>query len=397
MARRFPLKALIHEQFNILVMRIFDVKSKPLSKLVGESTSLASNIYVQRRYPVSLIHFVTNRCNARCNFCFIDFDDPDINKGELSLGEIESLSQTMGPHLKNVNLTGGEPFSRKDLLEIARIWFRNTNIESIFITCNGSLPDRVENFVRVLSAEFPDRQVVFSLSVDALGKAHDEIRKLPGLFENCLETYRRLQIIGNSISNVMANVAITVSSDNCSTALDTYKALIDEYGVSAITCTIVREAGVFKLKPELKQEILETYRELTGCIREDLASGRLEGYDRRSMLGRMINRKNELMTKIVADIYMDHHFVTPCQAGSLMGVLAADGVVSPCEVLSWPLGNVRDFNLDFMKLWQSEEAGKLRQWRDKTKCTCTYECAWSYNILGSPKYLPSLLKAALTR
>lgn len=376
-------------------MRTFDLKSKSLSELVADSTSLASNIYVRRRYPVSLIHFVTNRCNARCDFCFIDFDDPNINKGELSLDEIDGLSRSMGPHLKNVNLTGGEPFSRKDLLEIARIWFRNTNIESIFITCNGSLPDRVEDFVRILSVEFPDRKIIFSLSIDALGKAHDKIRNLPGLFENCIETYRRLQIIGNSEPNVMANIAITISSDNCSTALDTYTTLIDKYGVSAVTCTVVREAGVFKLEPELKQAILDTYRELTSRIRGDLASGRLEGYNRQSMLGRMINRKNELMTKIIADVYMDHHFVTPCQAGSLMGVLAANGVVSPCEVLSWPLGNIRDFDLDFMKLWRSEEAKKLRQWRNKTKCACTYECAWSYNILSSPKFLPSLLKAAL--
>ena len=40
---------------------------------------LAYNMQVSRKYPVSLVHFVTNRCNARCSFCFIDFDNPENN------------------------------------------------------------------------------------------------------------------------------------------------------------------------------------------------------------------------------------------------------------------------------------------------------------------------------
>lgn len=368
-----------------------------MPRVLSDAAGLARNLYVDRRYPVSLIHFVTNRCNARCDFCFIDFDDPDINKGELSLDEIERISLTVGPQLKNVNLTGGEPFSRKDLLDIARIWFRNTDIESIFITCNGSLPERVESFTRTLSAEFPDRQILFSLSIDALNEEHNNIRKLPKLFENCLRTYGLLRDLALEGANVMANIAITVSPNNYPSVLDTYEALTGEYGVTAMTCTAVREAGVFKLPVEQKLGILEAYRALTQRIRDDLASGRLEGYDRASALGRMMNRKNDLMTEIIADTYMDHQFVTPCQAGSLLAVMAADGTVSPCEVLDWPLGNVRDFNLDFMALWNSAETARLRKWRDETKCACTYECAWSFNILGSPKYLPALLKAALIK
>ena len=252
-------------------MRTFDIGSKSLLRVVADSAGLAHNLYVSRRYPVSLIHFVTNRCNARCDFCFIDFDDPEINKGELSLEEIEHISRTTGPHLKNVNLTGGEPFSRKDLLEIARIWFRNTAIESIFVTSNGSMPDRVEAFIKTLSAEFPDRQIIFSLSIDALGKAHDDIRKLPGLFEKCLETYRLVRDFGRGGANVMANIGITVSQDNCGTAIETYEALTNEHGVSAVTCTAVREAGVFKLPAEQKAAIHTAYSDLSERIRMDLA------------------------------------------------------------------------------------------------------------------------------
>ena len=50
-----------------------------------------NNIYFLKNEPVSLVHFVTNRCNARCSFCFIDFDNPETFKGELSLQEIDDL------------------------------------------------------------------------------------------------------------------------------------------------------------------------------------------------------------------------------------------------------------------------------------------------------------------
>ena len=52
-----------------------------------------NNIYFSKNEPISLVHFITNRCNARCSFCFIDFDNPETFKGELSLEEIEEINK----------------------------------------------------------------------------------------------------------------------------------------------------------------------------------------------------------------------------------------------------------------------------------------------------------------
>ena len=66
--------------------------------------SLVYNLQLSRKYPVSLVHFVTNRCNARCSFCFIDFDNPKTFKNELTLTEIDKITRNIGPNLTNVNL-----------------------------------------------------------------------------------------------------------------------------------------------------------------------------------------------------------------------------------------------------------------------------------------------------
>ena len=55
-----------------------------------------------KKEPLSLVHFLTNRCNARCSFCFIDFDNPDTFKGELSVDEIEKMSRNLGKSIQNI-------------------------------------------------------------------------------------------------------------------------------------------------------------------------------------------------------------------------------------------------------------------------------------------------------
>ena len=54
---------------------------------------ILNNVYFKKAEPVSIVHFLTNRCNARCSFCFIDFDNPNTFKNELTLSEIEELTK----------------------------------------------------------------------------------------------------------------------------------------------------------------------------------------------------------------------------------------------------------------------------------------------------------------
>ena len=354
--------------------------------------SLLQNIHVTRMSPVSLVHFVTQRCNARCPFCFIDFDAPNAFANELTLDEIDQLTRTVGPHLQNVNLTGGEPFARMDLVDIARCWFRNSSIRSIYITSNGSLPDRMVAFAKTMLSEFPYRKVIFSISVDAFASQHDDIRKIKGLFAKALQSYLALLAIGG---DAMANIAITVSHANHEVAVDLYNSLINDYGVKAITATAVRDEGVYQIPVEEKHAILNTYTKLTTMIDRDLKNGRLSGFDSKSLQGRLMNKKNSIVNKIIQDTYVSPAYISPCHAGKLFGVIGADGSVYPCEILDRCLGNLRDADLNFMNIWNSKEAKETCNWISDTNCHCTYECAWTINVIGNIRYKPKLLQAAL--
>lgn len=359
-----------------------------------DNVSLAANVHLTRRHPVSVVHFVTRRCNARCSFCFIDFDHPEPRRLELSVAEIDRLTRTLGPNLQNVNLTGGEPFLRGDLVDIARAYYRNTGVRSVYITSNGSFPDRVERFARTIAAEFPDRKLIISLSIDSFADEHDRIRKLDGLFDKVLDTYHRVRAIGGG---VMVNVAITVSHENHRIVDDLYEHLIEERGVRAITAIIVREEGVYEVPRDARAPVLASYRRLTDALVRDMRSGRLDGYDPASLQGRLMNRKNEMLYDIIVDTYLDPRFVSTCYAGSLFGVIDANGDVHPCEVLDRPLGNLRDHDMDFGDLWAADTARDTARWIKDSQCHCTYECAWAFNILGNARYQPRLLGAAFGR
>ena len=145
-------------------------------------TKVIKNILIEKKEPISLVHFVTNRCNARCSFCFIDFDDPKTFQHELTIQEIDSLTKNLGNSLLNVNLTGGEPFARKDLTEIAKKYLQNTTIQSIYVTTNASLPERIKNFAKEISEYDKEVELTFQISIDDMPEKHNKVRKLKNLF-----------------------------------------------------------------------------------------------------------------------------------------------------------------------------------------------------------------------
>ena len=359
---------------------------------IKNNISLANNLYITRKNPVSLVHFVTNRCNARCSFCFINFDNPETFAHELTTDEIDQMTKNLGPNLQNVNLTGGEPFARKDFLDIARSYFKNTNVKSIFITSNGSLPDRVEPFLKTLSKEFPDRKILMSFSIDDLPEEHNRIRKIKGLFQKTIECYNLTKKFG---SNIQGNIAITISHENHKSVPALYEYLINEHDVESFTIGIVRDEGVYRIPKDHKLQIQSMYKMMTTQVMKDLSSNRLKGWDKNSIQGRMMNKKNSIVYDIIHETYMTPRYTTPCRAGSLFGIIEANGFVRPCEILDKPLGQLRDYKLNFLELWYNDEAQETRKWIKDTKCNCHYDCAWSFNILANKEFQPALISAGL--
>lgn len=342
------------------------------------------------RGPISMVHFVTRNCNARCTHCFIDFDAPATFKGDLTLEEIERLSKSVGWQLQNVNLTGGEPFLRKDLFDVARCYLDHTSIRSLYITTNGYFTDRTRGFVERYLDEGYDRShhLFFSISIDDLPAGHDANRRIAGLFERAMDTLRWLD--RQRHRRVLANVNLTVIPANADRIGDIYEYLVREWGVRAFTTTIMREEGVARIDPALRERLSDAYADLNGRIRRDLASGRIDGFDG-TALGHLVNAKNVVMHEQIEETFRTGAFISTCYAGEVFLVLDANGDVRPCEVLPAVIGNVREAGYDLGRIWRSRAALDARTTIVRTDCHCTYECAWSLNTLADARYYPKIV------
>ena len=143
--------------------------------------------------PAYLVYFVTARCNARCKMCFYwQQTDESARRRELTVDEVDKFSRSMG-RLFHVVLSGGEPFLRDDLDQIVLRIAENCRPAVISIPTNGSLKERTVAMVDALCRSIPKTMLRMNISIDGIGRVHDDIRCVPGSFDMAISTFRELR------------------------------------------------------------------------------------------------------------------------------------------------------------------------------------------------------------
>lgn len=356
---------------------------------------VVANAYGRQRQPISLVHFITRRCDARCAHCFIDFATPERRSTPLAVGEIERLAGRLGDSLVNVNITGGEPFLNRDIWPICRAYFQHAGVSSVYITTHGGFPERIAALAdHFLATDFAGRLFI-SISIDNFAAAHDRNRRLDGLFARAVASHGLIKARANE--RIGVGVAITVAEHNYDQVERLYRMLRDDLGVEVITATLRRAQGVAaELPAALQARVGQAYAALTRRIEADLARQPRQGA-RRSFVARMQDAKDGILYALLReDAVRGSRYHSACPAGGLFVVLDADGEVLVCEQLAEArLGNVRDYGLDLRILLAAPPA---RQWRERigaTRCHCSYECALGINIVSNLRYLPGLAAGLL--
>jgi len=154
--------------------------------------------------PLVVSFEVTSSCNADCRHC----DKGGIVAGEehLSPGEIGRIYRTLRPVA--VQLSGGEPLLRNDILEIAAAIKEKGGVPYLILVSNGRLLTR-EKYIALKKVGVDQ----FSISLDYPDDRHDAFRKMPGLFQHLEATVPQLTAEGND--DIVINTAI--SRDNMTT------------------------------------------------------------------------------------------------------------------------------------------------------------------------------------
>ena len=360
------------------------MKTGSAARALGDYARMAVRIVRKDGLPLHLILFITNRCDLACEHCFLIAANElnDKSRRILTLDEIRRLAPSV-PDLTVLALTGGEPFLRKDYGDIVRAFAAATRLRILSTVSNGVKAERIVPQLEPVLHDL-DISVFLSLSLDGSEEAHDHIRRKPGAFARTLETLRRLESLRRRYPALSIGVNSTYTGGNFDDLMALYDVL-EDVKPHFVNLNMMRGVDWTDRPPNLD---VDEYRRLN--VRKNRL---LNGRDGRSLLLSLVRAKDRVMTHLIAETCERNRSVNPCYAGRLMGVIKDNGDVFACEQLSAPLGNLRDFDYDFARIWFGEAAEAQRASIKARKCHCTFECAMSSNVMFNPAHYGRLLRA----
>jgi radical SAM protein with 4Fe4S-binding SPASM domain len=336
--------------------------------------------------PSWITFFVTNKCHLSCKHCFYA---PHLNKDikQLTLEEIKKISSSL-KKVSKLFIGGGEPFLRDDLKEICEIFYKQNGTRLIYIPTNGILKDKIEETTRTILEKCKNCTLVITFSLEGTRKINDFIRG-NGTFETTMDHLRYFCELKQKLKRLKIIVSSTISNYNFRTVLDLFSYLKSNVDIDYHTYDPVRNLA--RSPDPLLSLCPENWEELT---KNALAFD--EYYFRKG------NQKHiKLMSHIFAKKYIyriqrksleSQRWPFECRAGDLFGVIEPDGDVKVCELIKNTIGNLREADYDFKRIWFSERAQTLRKQisdnRIETCRNCTNGCCCLVpSLLASPVHL----------
>lgn len=345
--------------------------------------------------PIVLTFSVTAACQSRCKTCNIGRkyqQNPRRNEDDLTLNEIEKIFESLGP-VYFFNVSGGEPFLRKDLSEIVDLACKHLKPKIIHIPTNAIASEAIAELTRrcleIIRRYNPQLPLTVKPSIDGVGELHDQIRGVKGNFNRLEKTIGYLKEIEREYDNFHLELGTVISRFNVN-----HLSEIEDYahsvGVQSYRNEIAENrTEFFNLEdditpdPNTYERIIE---EFSAKIRRNIGGKR--------RLTSLTEALRLSYYDLAIRILRERRQVIPCYAGISNVHINYDGEVWPCCVLGYdkPMGFLREERLDFRRVWHSDRARKVRSYIRDGCCACPLANQAYSNILCSPVYLFQVIR-----
>lgn len=335
--------------------------------------------------PLSMVFVTTLKCNSRCKTCFI-WRNKKSKNSELTLEEYKKIFQSLGK-IYWVTVGGGEPFLRKDFIEIVINICKYLRPKIINIPTNGSMPDEIFKVMSQLVATYPNTKFILNLSVDHIGEKHDWIRGMEGNFHLLSQTIERLKTIKRS--NFMLGIHTVISKFNSNEFQYIYYWINKNFQPDFY---IIENA---QIREEFMNEEVDLLREPEDYVKAidfflgKIKSARMYGFQKLKRAMR-ITYYNSVKKSLILNTRP-----YTCYAGHASCQVNLDGEVWACATKGYVMGNLRNYDYNFKTLWSSVQANNVRQEIKKNECSCYLSNAAYTNILLNPGKLFQVFKNLL--
>lgn len=337
-----------------------------------------------RLRPLTMSFVVTDRCNSLCKTCHIGaryLADPSIADGELTLDEYRRLLPTIG-QLEWVTLSGGEPFMRKDFPDLAVAVGRACRPRVINVPTNATFLSATTRGVAKMLDGLGDTKLILNLSLDGVGAVHDEVRGFDGNFERLLALAEELRRVDDPRLVIGCNTV--VSAFNAAEVERTVDFVLDELRPDSYVVEVAQ------IRPEYHNEGTDLWGD-PAAIRASLerALERIARAPRRGVSALVkafrLHYYRQALGRL--DAPRPHR----CFSGFATCAVMPKGDVWSNTQRADFMGNLRDFDLRFDRLWGSAAARRARATVRAAACDCETSNVSYPNALLHP---PSAMRVA---
>ena len=332
------------------------------------SGNILLSAFDRLNHPYKLTFAITGKCNLRCNTCYV-WKKKSVN--ELTCEEIDKFF-TVNNYFNWVDITGGEIFLRKDLLNITKSIKKNLkNLVMLHYPTNGYLTEEIVGTTeQIASMGFPN--LVLTVSLDGNEEIHNKIRNRADSFQRCIGTYRELR----KNRHIKVYIGCTLSPFNIDHFKDFYREL-KEY-IPGVTYSDIH---------------LNIYH-----YSENLYSNEKLDFDKRKVaeiIHDFIKKKGFLFINPIS--LLEYFYLTNvvryfsndrspyrCRAGQISCFIDPNGNVYPCSGYNVSMGGLRENGYDLLKILRHTDnialTGNIRNGR----CPhCWTPCEAYQNILSN--------------
>jgi MoaA/NifB/PqqE/SkfB family radical SAM enzyme len=337
------------------------------------------NIGGRGALPLNFTLSLLYACNSRCKTCNVY----ERKVKTFSVEEYDRFLSTVGRVPYWFTLSGGEPFIRKEIVDIVKVVYERCRPKIINIPHNGTFPDTTAGKVEAMARACPESEIIINVSLDELGHKHDEIRQTKDNFELATRTFNSLKAL--DVPNLTVGIHTVISKFNVDNFPAIYRGLT-AMGPDSYITEIAEERDELQTLGTGITPTLDQYGRAIDFLLSQVRNKRFDGVARITQAFRLEYYK---LAKQAVGLKQQ---TTPCYAGFASCQISPDGDVWPCCIRGESAGNLRENGYDFPAIWHGERMEAIRRSIRNRECACPLANASYTNIMLSPV---ALAKAGL--
>lgn len=297
--------------------------------------------------PQAISIEITHNCIAKCIMCNIWKIPPEVPN--LPVRDwLHLLSSDFFRDLRELDVTGGEPFLKKDLSDffrgVCKLKQKNLKeLRSIAVTTNGFLGNRVLECVEEILPELKDNNLdlVMVCAMDAIGDIHEKIRNYKNAWTKVNETIEGLIRLRENFPNLIIGLKTTILPINVG-ELDKISQYASSKGLFTIISPCIITEGRY-LNPDRANDLVFTKEDIDQMISFYESDMFQWSYHAETLV-------QYFKTGVIRK---------PCSCGYNYFFVRSSGEVFLCPLINTSVGNISETSIE--DLLFSEKASKFRR------------------------------------